>query len=219
MKKSILALCALTLTAGLVACGGGGTSTYTIGGYVAGLQYPGLVLTNNLSDDVTLTPRPVDSTGAVQNVTYQFAKQLDYGDPYSVTVKTPPAHQVCEPVSSALDQTSRTSDTAGRLSVINAAFVCGLATHTIGGTVSGLAADGLILNNGSNSTAAIAKDATTGAYPTTFTFGAEVTYKQTYGVTVLQNPTGQTCTVKNGAGEMLDDPITTIAVTCVNNPV
>ena len=214
MKKSILALCALTLTAGLVACGGG-TSTYTIGGYVAGLQYPGLVLTNNLSDEVALTPLPVDATGAVQDVKYQFAKQLDYGDPYSVTVKTPPAHQVC---AAASDQTSRTSDTAGRLSVINAAFVCGLASHTIGGTVSGLAADGLVLNNGSNSTAAIVKDATTGAYPTTFTFGAEVTYKQTYGVTVLENPTGQTCTVKNGAGEMKDDPVTNIEVTCVKNP-
>jgi len=215
LKKSILALCALTLTAGLVACGGS-TSSYTIGGTVSGLQYPGLVLTNNLTDDVTLTPLPLDSTGAVRTVTYQFAKQLDYGDQYDVTIKTQPAHQLCEPSS---DQSSHTSDTAGRLSVINAAFVCRLATHPIGGTVSGLAADGLVLNNGSDSTAAIVKDATTGAYPTVFLFSAPVTYGQTFGVTVLQNPTGQTCTVRNGAGKMEDDAITTIAVTCVNNPV
>ncbi len=44
-------------------------------------------------------------------------------------------------------------------------------------------------------------------YPTTFTFAALVTYDQTYGVTVLKQPTGQTCTVKNGAGEMKDDPV------------
>jgi hypothetical protein len=37
-------------------------------------------------------------------------------------------------------------------------------------------------------------------------------------VTVLKQPTGQTCTVKNGAGEMKDDPVTSIEVTCVNNP-
>ena len=214
MKKSILALCALTLTAGLVACGGG-SSSYTIGGTVAGLQYPGLVLTNNGAEDVTIAPLPLGSTGAVQNVTYQFAKQLDYGDQYNVTIKTLPEHQLCDPSS---EPGSRTSDTAGRLSVINAAFVCRLASHPIGGTVTGLAADGLVLNNGSDSTAAIVKDATTGAYPTVFLFSTQVTYGQTFGVTVLQNPTGQTCTVKNGAGKMEDAPITTIAVTCVNNP-
>jgi hypothetical protein len=210
LKKSILALCALTLTAGLVACGGG-TSSYTIGGTVTGLQYPGLVLTNNATDELTVAPLGLDTAGAVKNVTYQFAKRLDYGDVYSVAIKTQPAHQSCQ-------ATSGTADTAGRLSVIDAVISCALSTHPIGGTVTGLAADGLILNNGSNSTAAITKDATTGAYPTVFLFSAPVTYGQTFGVTVLQNPTGQTCTVKNGAGEMKDDAVTTIAVTCVNNP-
>lgn len=218
MKKSILALCALTLTAGLVACGGG-TSSYTIGGTVSGLQYGPLVLTNNLSDDATLTPRPLGSTGAVQNVAYQFAKQLDYGDPYSVTIKTQPPHQVCVP--SNAPGTS-ISDTAGRLSVINADFACGLTSHTIGGTITGLAASGLVLNNGSDSKMTIVKDPTTGAYPTTFAFTTEVVYGQTFGVTVLEQPTdpiGQTCTVKNGAGKMEDVAITTIEVTCVTNPV
>ena len=214
MKKSILALCALTMAASLVACGGG-TSTYTIGGTVSGLQYPGLVLTNNLSDDVTLAPPGLDTTtGAVKSVKYQFGKQLDYGATYSVTVKTQPAHQLCSP--SGAPGTS-TSDTAGRLSVVNADFICSLTTNTIGGKVSGLAADGLILTNGSNGTAPIAKD-TAGVYPTTFTFTSAVTYGQTFGVTVLQQPTGQTCTVKNGAGTMGDTAVTTIEVNCVNNP-
>jgi len=210
LKKSILALCALTLTAGLVACGGG-TSSYTIGGTVTGLQYAGLVLTNNAADELAVAPLGVDTAGAVKNVNYQFAKQLDYGEQYSVAIKTQPAHQTCQAVSGA-------ADTAGRLTVIDAVISCALVSNSIGGKVTGLAADGLVLNNGSNSTAAIVKDATTGAYPTAFTFGATVTYGQTFGVTVLQNPTGQTCTVKNGAGEMKDDPVTTIEVTCVNNP-
>jgi hypothetical protein len=211
LKKSILALCALTLTAGLVACGGG-TSSYTIGGVVTGLQYPGLVLTNNLNDDVTLKPLPVDATGAVPNVTYQFAKQLDYGDQYSVTVKTQPAHQNCQAISG-------TADTAGRLSVIEAVVSCALLTNTVGGTITGLAADGLELNNGSTSTGKIVKDPTTGAYPTAFAFAVPVTYGETYGVTVLTQPTGQTCTVKNGTGEMGDNAVASVEVTCVNNPV
>ena len=210
MKKSILALCALTLTAGLAACGGG-SSSYTIGGTVAGLQYPGLVLTNNATDELTVAPLGLDANGAVKNVTYQFAKQLDYGDQYNVAVKTQPAHQTCQAISGS-------ADTAGRLSVIEAVISCTLVSNSIGGKLTGLAADGLILNNGSNSTATIVKDATTGAYPTSFTFGTTVTYGQTFGVTVLQNPTGQTCTVKNGAGTMGDTAVATIEVTCVNNP-
>jgi hypothetical protein len=223
LKKSILALCALTLTAGLVACGGG-TSSYTIGGTVTGLQYGPLVLVTN-GMEVSIDPKK-DSGGNFVT-TYSFPKQLDYGEAYNVTLKQTgtdaaglpvyqqPPHQLCGP---SAEPGNRTSDTAGRLSVINAAFVCQLATHSIGGKISGLAADGLVLNNGSDSTAAIVKDATTGAYPTTFTFATPVTYGQTFGVTVLQNPTGQTCTIKNGAGKMDDVAIVTIEVTCVNNP-
>ena len=211
MKKSILALCALTLTAGLVACGGG-TSSYTIGGTVIGLQYSGLVLSNNTTEDVTITAAGLDAAGAVKNVTYQFAKQIDYGDPYSVTVKKQPEHQICVTAGG-------NADTAGRLSVIQALISCELVKNTVGGKITGLAADGLVLNNGSVSTGKIVQDATTKLYPTAFVLPELVVYGQTYGVTVLEQPAGQTCTVKNGAGEMKDDPVSTIEVTCVNNPV
>ncbi len=210
MKKSILALCALTLTAGLVACGGG-TSSYTIGGTVTGLQYPGLVLTNNATDELTVAPLGLDTAGAVKTVTYKFAKEVDYGDPYSVTVKTQPEHQRCAPVSG-------TADTAGRLSVIEAVISCARVSNTVGGKITGLAADGLELNNGSVSTGKIVKDATTLVYPTAFALPKSVTYGETYGVTILTQPTGQTCTVKNGAGKMEDVAIVTIEVACVNNP-
>ena len=210
MKKSILALCALTLAAGLSACGGG-TSSYTIGGTVDGLQYPGLVLTNNLSDDVNVAPLGLnDDKTAIRTVSYQFSKQLDYGEPYSVTIKKQPEHQVCQAAGG-------NAETAGRLSTINAAFVCNLVANSIGGTITGLAADGLILNNGGIQLP-VTKAADTAAYPTAFVFGSPVTYDQTYGVTVLVQPTGQTCTVTNGAGIMKDNPVTTISVNCVRNP-
>jgi len=211
LKKSILALCALTMAAGLSACGGG-KSTYTIGGTVTGLQYPGLVLQNNLANDLNVTPLGPDGNGNIQNVAYSFPNEVDYGEPYSVTVKTNPQHQTCV-------NSSGTADTAGRLSSINAVIVCALVNNTIGGTISGLAADGLVLTNGSaGGTVTVTKDATSGAYPSTFTFPVGVTYGQTYGVTVLSNPANQTCSVSNGAGTMGDNKVESIAVTCVNNP-
>lgn len=210
MKKSILALCALTLTAGLVACGGG-TSSYTIGGTVIGLEFPGLILSNNTTEDLTIKESGRDAAGAVKNVPYQFAKQVDYGDPYSVTIKKQPDHQNCVPAGG-------TADTAGRLSVIQAVISCERVKNTVGGKIIGLAADGLVLNNGSVSTGKIVMDATTKTYPTAFVFGELVVYGQTYGVTVLEQPAGQTCTVKNGAGVMTDDAVTAIEVTCVKNP-
>jgi hypothetical protein len=205
LKKSILALCALTLAAGLSACGGG-TSSYTIGGTVVGLQYPGLVLQNNLANDLVVAPGAVSGT-TVPNVTYSFPNEVDYGDPYSVTVKTQPQHQTC-------GASSGTADSAGRLSVINAVIACSLVSNTIGGTITGLASDGLVLTNGtSGGTFPVAK--VNGVYPATFTFLLPVTYNQTYGVTVLTQPATETCSVANGAGTMGDDKVDTIVVSCV----
>lgn len=204
MKKSILTLCALTLAAGLAACGGG-TSRYTVGGTVSGLQYPGLILTNNLSDDVTVGAPGVDANGNVKNVSYQFPKQLDYGDAYSVTVKQPPLHQECEPSNVPGNVTQ---EIAGRLSSINAAFVCRLTSHTIGVEVTGLKADRqVVLNNGSSKLTVVK--------PGSFDFPDRVTYGDTYGVTVLTQPTDQTCTVTGGAGRMEDADVKSIQVNCV----
>ena len=211
LKKSTLALSALTLAlaAGLSACGGG-TSTYTIGGVVTGLEYPGLVLSNN-GEDLPIAAAGYDettntATGVVtrtpKNVTYAFKNQVDYGDPYDVTIKALPPHQKCA-------QNGGTTDTAGRLSTINAIISCVLVSNPIGGTVSGLTAEGLKLTNGSIDAPLIVA-----ANATSFTFPQEVVYNQTYGVTVLAQPAGLTCTVTNGAGQMGDNPVTNIAIDC-----
>jgi hypothetical protein len=210
LKKSILALCALTLAAGLSACGGG-TSSYTIDGTVTGLQYEGLVLQNNETNDLAVKPLGLDDNKNVKNVPYSFPGEVDYGKPYKVTVKAQPKHQRCE-------LAGGTADTAGRLTAINAVIACALVSNTIGGTINGLAGDNLVLTNGSTGgTVAVTKDAN-GVYPGKFVFPAQVTYGQTYGVTVLDQPTGQTCTVTNGAGTMGDVAVDTIVINCVNKP-
>lgn len=214
LKKSTVALSALTLAlaAGLSACSGG-TSTYTIDGTVVGLEYPGLILSNN-GEDITVNPNgydepPAGSTGArtPRNVTYSFSRQLDYGEPYNVVLKQNPQHQKCD-----YAQNTIAADTAGRLSANQVVFVCGLATHQIGGTVSGLTAGGLELLNGSNGGKVAVP-----ANATEFVFPIEVTYNQSFGVTVLTQPTGLTCTVSNGAGIMGDEPVKTVAVACRPN--
>ena len=223
MKKSILALCALTLAAGLAACGGG-KSNYTVGGTVTNLQEGTLVLVTN-GMELAIQPQR-DSSGKVLPTTeYAFPNQLEYGEAYNVTLKQigtdslgqaiyqQPPHQVCGPLNIPGNVTS---DTAGRLSSINIAFGCDYASHSIGGTITGLAADGLVLNNGGVRLPVTKNEA--GAYPGSFVFPTPVTYKQTYGVTVLEQPARQTCSVANGTGEMGDVNITSISVTCVTNP-
>lgn len=209
LKKSILALCALTLAAGLSACGGG-TSTHTISGVVTGLEHPGLVLENN-GEKLTIAPAGYrdlkDEKGVVigkvpNDVTYAFRNEVDYGDPYNVTVASPPQHQECV-------QAGGTTDTAGRLSVINAVIQCALVSNTIGGTVEGLDSGTLTLVNGSAGGTEVVP-----ANATEFEFERRVTYGQTYGVTVLEAPAHLTCTVTNGAGEMGDKKVVNIAVVC-----
>ncbi|MFC4932558.1 hypothetical protein [Massilia sp. GCM10023247] len=213
MKKSTLALSALTLAlaAGLSACGGG-SSTYTIGGVVTGLEYPGLVLSNN-GEDLALGPAGYETlSGSTvptpKDVTYAFKNKVDYGDPYDVTIKAFPAHQQC-------GQSGGTTDTAGRLSVINAVITCVLVSNTIGGPVTGLTGEGLVLINGS--TGGIGGKLPVAKGATSFAFEQPVTYGRTFGVTVLEQPAGQTCTVTNGAGTMGDVKVDTIAVTCRDN--
>lgn len=220
LKKSTLALSALTLAlaAGLSACGGG-SSTYTIGGVVRGLEYGPLILVTN-GMEVSIEPKR-DAQGNLQEVSYSFPNQLEYGEAYDVNLKqigtdtagNPiyqyPPHQICG--QSQVPGTS-TRDTAGRLSVINAAFDCVLVQNRISGSVTGLTSEGLVLTNGSNGgTASVLAKAET------FSFEIPVTYGQTYGVTVLRQPEGATCTVTNGAGKMGDNPVNNIAVACRPN--
>jgi hypothetical protein len=200
---------ALALALSLSACGGG-KATFTVAGTVFGLQYGPLVLTTNGQDttvnpDPTVKPPVADVTKTpVPNVTFQFAKQLEYGDEYDVTVKTAAPHQDC------IVSPTYEKDTAGRLASINIPVSCTLQQHLIGGTITGLTADGLVLTNGSTGGTFTAPSGSTG-----FTFGSAVQFGDTYGVTVLSNPPGLYCSVANGSGKMGDEPVSTIAVSCV----
>jgi hypothetical protein len=200
MKSSLMRpALALTLVLGLSACGG--KASFPIGVTVTGLQYPGLVLTTNGMD---LAINPPATPGAA--VTATFPNSIAYGEVFAVVPKTQPPHQTCGPIS-AVDRSW--TNTAGLLAVINAQLTCSLVANGVGGPITGLTADGLVLTNGSTGgTLTIAKDANSFAF-------ASVQYGTTYGITVLTQPTGLVCTVgQNGSGTMGDTAVTDIAITC-----
>ena len=51
----------------------------------------------------------------------------------------------------------------------------------------------------------------------TFTFATALANGAAYNVTVLTNPSGQTCTVTNGSGTIASANVTNVAVTCTNS--
>jgi len=81
---------------------------------------------------------------------------------------------------------------------------------TVGGSVSGLSGNGLVLANGTD-TIAVNAGATAFTLPTTLTSGSP------FSVTVQTQPTGQTCTVAGGTGTMGSANVTAAAVTCITN--
>jgi hypothetical protein len=198
MKSSLMRpALMLALALGLASCGG--KAGFTITGTVTGQQFPGLVLgTNGMT--VAIDP----PTPPLTTVNYSFPKQIEYGDVYDVTVTQQPQHQTCGPANAVL-----ATDTAGRLGQINVPFTCALNAYAIGGTVTGLTVDGLVLANGSTGgSITLAKDTAA------FSLGM-VTYGVTYGVTVQAQPAGLVCSVANGTGVMGDAPVSNIAVSCV----
>ena len=190
MKLSCLRpLAALLLTLGLAACGG--KASYDVSGTISNLNTDGLVLANG---GVNL---PIKSG----QTSFTFAKRIDYGTDYNITVQSQPAHMNCT--------ISGGTGSAGHYLSIQAAVLCTQNSYTVGGTVTGLTADGLVLING-NAQTAVAKDSTT------FTLGSRIPDGDTYGISVFAQPTGLKCSVapNTGVGTMGEANVTTVQIAC-----
>lgn len=190
MKLSCLRpIAALLLTLGLAACGG--KASYDVSGTISNLNTNGLILANG---GVNL---PINAG----QTSFTFAKRIDYGTDYNITVQQQPAHMNCT--------ISGGTGSAGHYLSIQAAVMCTQNTYTVGGTVSGLTADGLILING-NAQTAVAKDSTT------FTLASRVADGDTYGISIFTQPTGLKCSVapNTGVGTMGEANVTTVQIIC-----
>lgn len=198
MKHTFLlaAACALALTA----CGGG-KAQYPVNVQAVGVLYDGLVVSTN-GQTLTFKSGGTDPAN-VQNAS--FARNLSYGDSYKLAIDASPPHETC-----GLNPYMLNTDTAGHTTTIQTGVVCGLTTHLVGGTLTGLTAGDLVLTGGSSGVVYAVPAGTT-----TFNMPTAVPYGATYGVTVLQQPATQTCAVTNGVGVMGDADVTAVTVTCV----
>jgi len=167
--------------------------TYSLGGTVSGLTASGLKLANG-SDTLSV------ASGAT---TFTTPTQLASGTAYSVTVQTQPAGEMCT--------VSNGSGTIGTANVANVVVACSKTSNSLGGKVSGLTTSGLVLANGSDT---VTVDANAAA----FTLPTPVAAGSSYAVTVKTQPTGLACAVTNGTGTMPTSPVTSVTVTCTDQP-
>jgi large repetitive protein len=173
------------------------TNTYTVGGTIGGLAGT-VVLEDNGGDDLSLTT----------NGTFAFATPIASGMPYAVTVLTQPGApaQTCVVASGSGSVTDA--------NVTGVTITCTTNTYTVGGTVSGLAANESVVlqDNGGDNLTVNANG--------TVTFATSVASGQAYAVTALTNPAApiaQTCAVTNGSGAIGAANVTNVTVTCTTN--
>jgi hypothetical protein len=175
-----------------VACVANAPVTFTVGGVVSGLAGTGLVLQNNGTNNLAIA----------NNGSFTFSTPVATGAPYSVTVLTQPSGQTCTVSNGTGNATAN---------VTSVAVACTNSTFSVGGTVSGVTATGLVLQNNGTNNLAIAGNGS-------FTFSTALTNGSPYSVTVLTPPTGEGCVVANSSGILAGANVTNVAVTCVGTP-
>lgn len=196
----LLLACLTPLVLITAGCGGGGggdsapppVPQFTLGGSISGLTGSGLVLANG-TDTIAV------DAGATA---FTLPTAITSGSAFSVTVQTQPVGQTC----AVADGTG----SMGNANVTSAAVTCITNTYTVGGSISGLISNGLVLANGSDT---LAVDANT----TSFTLPTAVDFGSTFSVSVQTQPTGLTCSVADGSGTVAEANVSSVVVTCNAN--
>ena len=172
------------------------TDRFTVGGTASGIAGPGLVLA--LGSGQTAS---VDANG-----TFAFPTALASGTAYAVSIAAQPLvpHQSCS--------LTGATGTVEATNVTSVAVTCTTDRYDVGGTVSGLAGTGLVLQDNAGD------DLVVGASGT-FTFPSPVASGAPYVVTVKTQPRSpsQTCAVTRGTGTVAASPVRDVAVTCTTD--
>ena len=168
------------------------TNLYHVGGVVSGFASTNSVtLRNNGSDDLIV----------MGSRDFRFPTLVASGQPYHATIvaiSTPQISQRCFLLNE--------NDYVAGEDVTIVFVMCMTNSFTIGGTVSGLTGTGLVLNNVGDQIAITGNGA--------FTFPNPRVSSAPYAVTVMTQPSGQTCTVANGTGTVGLGNVTNVQVTC-----
>jgi hypothetical protein len=94
--------------------------------------------------------------------------------------------------------------------ILNLASSLNSQQYSIGGTISGLTGSGLVLQNNGGDNLSLSASGS-------FTFPTMLSNSSVYSVTVLTQPSSQTCSVSNGSGTVVSSSITNITVTCTSS--
>lgn len=170
------------------------TNTYAVVGTVSGLDGSGLVLRNNAGDDLTIE----------QGGRFEFPTKVESGARYLVSVLKNPTDR---------SQTCTVTNGTGTVTnqeVTNVEVSCATNTYTVGGTITGLTAAGLVLTNRGGD------DNSPPSGAATFTFATAVASGSTYFVAVKARPPGVHCTVTNGFGTVTSANVSDVSVTCTD---
>ena len=184
--KSVFPRAGLALLCGVIlsACGGSGSSNLQLMGTINNLTRPGLVLINRSTGEKL----PIDSGATI----FVFTRFLGTDEQFNVDIDTQPSGSKCT--------ATQNNDKANVYTSSRTVITCALNPWTLGGTVTGLADDGVPGNN-DGVTLANGPDTVYVAPPPTaggeskFTFANTVGEGSPYGVTVLAQPINRTCTV------------------------
>lgn len=165
-------------------------NSYAVGGTVSGLS-GSVVVQNNGGDLLTLQ----------QDGRFTFPTLVANGGNYTVTVHTQPPTQTCT--------VSNGHGAVGASEITDLAVVCSTNTFAVGGVASGLLGSVTLQNN--------AGDNLTINADGVFTFAMPVAEGSAYQVTVLSQPTTQTCTVANGSGTVGATSVTNVNLVCTDS--
>lgn len=174
-----------------------GGTVYTVSGTVGGLAGSGLVLRLNGGND-----QPISANGP-----FTFGGAVLDGSSYSVTVGNQPGSPAQECT------VANGSGTVNGADITDVEVSCAtLPTYTVGGSISGLTANGLKLRLNAGPNLDIAANATS------FSFPDELVSGSNYVVTLGAQPAGQTCTIANGSGSIANANISNVSVNCADLP-
>jgi hypothetical protein len=171
---------------------------YSVSVTVSGLNSSGLVLQNNGTDDLA-----IEASGL-----FSFTTTLMSGSNYSVTILTQPDGQNCSVTNGNGTVTNDVADI--QVSCISSDDIGNDPDDTLyplSGMVTGLAGNGLVLQNNGADDLTIDADGS-------FSFSTSMANGAHYLISILSQPEGQNCSVSNGDGTVYG-AVVDILISCL----
>jgi hypothetical protein len=175
---------------------GSGSSSYVLEVSVSGLQQGKNMVLSSGQSTATNVFTENEALGITTDGTYSFGS-FTSGTSYNITVLHQPVSQTCTVTSGESSLSASTT----------VAVACTSESYTISGAVVGmLSGQSVTLQNNSGDNLTVSSN-------TSFSFTTKVASGATYLVTVLTQPTGQTCTPNLNSG-VVSGNVTDVSIIC-----